>query len=64
MMYFHARGVQNLIVIKDNTELIFFDLIKQKAKSLDLPSKDQRIVNIERYSAFIAVLYEREIEFI
>lgn len=55
MMYFHARGVQNLICIKDQSELIFFDLIKQKAKIFELPYKDQKIVNIERFSAFIVV---------
>tara|TARA_B110000285_G_C15071778_1_gene588376 strand:+ start:856 stop:1176 length:321 start_codon:yes stop_codon:yes gene_type:complete len=54
-----------LVCIKDSKEIIIFDLIKQRAKYLeDIPVKNEKIINIERYSAFVAIQYEHSIEFV
>lgn len=40
-------------------------MIKEKARVLEgLPVKDEKIVHIDRYSAFVVIQYENSIEFV
>jgi hypothetical protein len=53
------------VCIKDSKEIVIFDLIKERARYLtNIPVKKEKIVNIERYSAFVAIQYENSIEFV
>jgi hypothetical protein len=62
MICFHTKGELLLVFVQDGRSVVSFDPYKNKTSRIEM--EEGGIQGIERWSAFVYVLYENHIEFI